>query len=254
MNDLFSTGDLKESQGQQEPLATDARVDRLIRQDEDVHLRATRTRRYSRFVRSLRLTLPIVALAIVVVLMVWSDRDTQIKAIPRADISPQTVTRNELINPKFQSEDTDSQPYTITADKATQSTSNMDNILLDKPVADISLKGGNWLAIKATEGEYNQKSGVLKLDGSVQMNHDTGYELQSDHMNIDVGQQMVTSDVAVTGHGPAAEISAQGLEADGKTDTVIFKGPATLVLRQTSNSEHVKQPAAQDPVMEQKTK
>ncbi len=250
MNDLFSTHQIETPQEQPNLVANEARVDLLIRRDEDAHMRVTKTRRYSRYVRSLRLALPVVALAIVVVLMVWSDRDTQIKAVPRTDISPQTVTRNELINPKFQSEDSNSQPYTITADKATQNASNMDNILLDKPVADISLKSGNWIAIKAAQGEYNQKSGLLQLDGSVQMNHDTGYELQSDHMNIDVDQQTLMSDVAVTGHGPAAEISAQGLEADGKTDTVIFKGPAKLILRQTTNSE----PNPSDPVVEQKTK
>jgi len=210
-------------------------LDRLVRGDEDIAVLAKRTKRYSRLVRSMRLFLPIVALAIVVVLMVWSDREAPLKAVPREKISPQTASRNELVNPKFQSEDSDNQPYTITADKATQNSENMDKILLDKPVADISLKGRNWVALKAKQGAYNQKSGVLELDGSVQMNHDTGYEIQSDHMNIDVNQQMLSSDRAVTGHGPSAEISAQGLEADGKTDTVIFKGPAKLILRQAKD-------------------
>ena len=218
-------------------------ADRLVRSEEEIASRASRTHLYSRYVRSLRLMLPVVALAIVVVLLVWSDRDSSpIKAIPRDEISPQTASRNELVNPKFQSEDNDSQPYTITADKATQNTENMDMIHLDKPVADINLKSGNWVALKAVQGDYDQKSGVLQLNGDVLINHDTGYELQSETMNINIDDQTMSSEDSVSGHGPAGEISAQGLEADGKTDKVIFKGPAKLILRQSPPSAPSSEP------------
>ncbi|MDY0029786.1 MAG: LPS export ABC transporter periplasmic protein LptC [Pseudobdellovibrionaceae bacterium] len=224
-------------------------ADRLVRSEEEIASRASRTRLYSRYVRSLRLALPVAALAIVVVLMVWSDQDTApIKAVPRDEISPQTASRNELVNPKFQSEDGDSQPYTITADKATQNAENMDMIHLDKPVADINLKSGNWVALKAVQGDYDQKSGVLQLNGDVLINHDTGYELQSQTMNINIDGQTMSSDNLISGHGPAGEISAQGLEADGKTDKVIFKGPAKLILRHSPASDpHSAPPSDKEP-------
>lgn len=212
-------------------------VDLLVRSDEDMALRASQTRRSSKWVRLMRLVLPVVALSIVVVLMVWSDHEAPLKPVPREEISPQTVSRNELVNPKFQSEDNDAQPYTITADKATQNADDMDMILLDKPVADMSLKSGNWVAVKADQGAYNQKSGLLRLNGSVQVHHDTGYELRSEHLDMDIDEQTLQSDRAVTGHGPAAEITAQGLEADGKTDTLTFKGPAKLILRQVTEQQ-----------------
>ena len=77
--------------------------------------------------------------------------------MPREKISPRLPAETNWLIRKFQSEDSDNQPYTITADKATQNSENMDKILLDKPVADISLKGGNWVALKAKQGAYNQK-------------------------------------------------------------------------------------------------
>lgn len=219
------------------PPPEDVTIDRLVRSEEEIASRAQKTRRTSKIVRSMRLILPVLALAIVAVLMVWSNPEQQIKAVPREKVSPQTVSRNELINPKFQSEDKNSQPYSITADKAVQNADNMDAILLDKPVADISLKGGNWVALKATQGVYNQQSGSLELQGEVEMHHDTGYELHTNRMTINVDEQKITSDQAVTGHGPAAEITATGLEADGKTDNVIFKGPAKLILRQVDDTK-----------------
>lgn len=205
-------------------------MDRLVRSEEDIAARASKNKRYSRIVRSMRLAFPVLALAIVAVLMIWSEDKTPIKAVPRAEVSPQTVSRNELVNPKFQSEDSHNQPYSITADKAVQNTGNMDAIILQAPVADIQLRNGNHVEMKAANGEYNQKSGELQLDGAVKMQHNSGYQIETEQMTINVDGQTMSSDSPVTGHGPQADIRSQGLEADGKTDTVIFKGPATLTL------------------------
>lgn len=215
-------------------------IDRLVRSEEDILDRTLQTRQTSRIVRSMRLILPVAALAVVAVLMIWSNPENTIKPVPRAEVSPQTVSKNELIKPKFQSQDSNNQPYTITADKALQNADNMDDILLDKPVADIGLENGNWVALKASHGAYNQKDGELILQGQVEMHHDTGYELETEQMTIDVNMQTIVSDQAVKGHGPAAEIEAQGLEADGKTDNLIFKGPAKLILRQSEGQAEEK--------------
>ena len=220
------------------PELEDDRVDLLVRSEEEIATRAQKTRRTSKIVRLMRLVLPVAALAVVVVLMVWSDPQQTIKPVPRQEVSPQTISQNELINPKFQSEDQNNRPYTITADKAVQNSDNMDLIQLNKPVADIGLKGGSWVALKATDGEYNQKSGNLELNGAVEMHHNDGYELHTDQMTINVDSQKITSDQNVTGHGPAGEISAAGVEADGKSDNVVFKGPVKLIIRSTHGKDN----------------
>jgi lipopolysaccharide export system protein LptC len=151
-------------------------------------------------------------------------------------VSPQTVTHNELVNPKFQSEDSHSQPYTITADKATQNAEDMDTVILQKPVADMTLKSGGWVSLKADNGAYKQSTGNLDLDGQVEVHHDSGYEIHTNKMNIDVTGQTILSDGPVTGHGPAADITANGLQANGNDDTLIFKGPAKLTLRKAQET------------------
>ncbi|HNQ92986.1 MAG TPA: hypothetical protein PKI93_08665, partial [Alphaproteobacteria bacterium] len=78
------------------PLPEDVTVDRLVRSEEEIATRAEATRRTSKIVRWMRLVLPVVALAIVAVIMIWSNPNQKNKAVPRAEVSPQTVSRNEL--------------------------------------------------------------------------------------------------------------------------------------------------------------
>src|SRR5690348_4194987 len=78
-------------------------------------------RRHSIVVRGLRFLLPLAALAIVAVVVAWPKMDDSIVPIPREDIIPQKTGRNELINPRFESANSDMQPYVITAERAVQS-------------------------------------------------------------------------------------------------------------------------------------
>lgn len=216
------------------PSPHDESIDLLIRSDENIQLNNKKSKRHSTIVRRMRLLLPIAALGVVVILMTWKSENTPVVAVPREEISPQTVSQNELINPKFQSEDTSGQPYSITADKATQNAEDMDTLQLQKPVADITLKSGGWVSLKAATGQYKQEGRDLSLDGQVEIHHDSGYEIQTEKMNIDVKDQIITSDTPVTGHGPSGEISASGLSVDGNNKTVIFTGPAKLTLHKAT--------------------
>lgn len=215
----------------------DENLDLLVRSDDEIQKHKKKTKNHTSLVRWMRLVLPVIALSIVVILMVWSDSRAPLTPVPREQVSPQTISQNELIKPKFQSEDSHNRPYTITADKATQNAEDMNTVLLQKPVADMTFEKGGWVSLKATNGAYKQAEGDLDLDGQVEIHHDSGYELHTEKMAINVKGQSLSSDTAVTGHGPAADISASGLEANGTNDTVIFKGPAKLTLRQTPPNE-----------------
>jgi hypothetical protein len=109
-----------------EPVAEDHAIDLLVRSDENIQLNTTKSKRHSSLVRRMRLILPVLALAVFVILITWKSDNASLAPVPRAEISPETVAQNELVKPKFQSEDKSGQPYTITADKATQNAGDMD--------------------------------------------------------------------------------------------------------------------------------
>lgn len=203
---------------------------RLVRSQDDTARTVEQSTRHSSIVRRLRLVLPLAAVAIVVVMFVWSDMDEAVEPVRREEISPQTVGKNELLKPKFQSEDSNRQPYTITADKAFQEAEDLDRVILDKPVADISLKDGSWIAIKASDGEYLQSAQKLTLKGNVRLYHDDGYELNTDTVDLNIKDQTARSSAPVSAQGPAGIIKGSGLEAAGQSGIVIFTGPASLTL------------------------
>lgn len=221
----------------------DEHFDLLVRSDNNIRLNSKKSKRHSTIVRSMRLILPIAALGVVVVIMAWKSDLNPVTAVPREEISPQTVSQNELVNPKFQSEDENGQPYSITATKATQNAEDMNTLLLQQPVADITLNSGDTVSLTATNGEYKQEQKGLTLDGRVEVHHNSGYQIQTEKMNIDVSGQIITSDSPVTGQGPEADISASGLHVNGNSKIIIFNGPAKLTLHKVNPTPSTTSPS-----------
>ena len=185
---------------------------------------------YSAFIRSMRITLPLTALAIIAVLFSWNTLGPD--DIAPAKSSPGTTTaigQNELLNPKFDSVDNKNQPYTITAARALGGRDG-EVMLLEGPMADIMLGSGNWLAVKSRRGSFRQESGQLLLTDDVRLFHDQGYSVKTAELDVDLRAGAARSTVKTTGSGPAGTFDAGGLFADTKTDRLVLTGPAKIVL------------------------
>lgn len=193
--------------------------------------------RYSKFIKSMRLVLPFLALVIITLLFVWPDMEETIEPLAREDILPDVPTaQNELLKPRFESLDDDQQPFTITAEKAAQDRNNPELIILDKPTADLLMKDGTWLAAKSDSAIYEQNAEKLQLNGNVRLFHDAGYQLETEELRVNLLTQETFSDKDVQAQGPEGVINAIGLEAFGEDNIVIFKGPATMLLNTSSDT------------------
>lgn len=204
-----------------EDLPKDGRMRRKEHERSSLHVD-----HYSRIVKFLRVLLPILALAIIVVLFSWSSMERNIEPLAQGKETPKTIGENELINPHFESHDADQQPYNITADRAYQSQEKMDLIHLERPKADMSLKDGAWVSLKAKDGIYDQQKGLLSLHGDIELFHDDGYALNTNRLDINIEKQYAETFLPVSGQGPAGTLEAQGMKAYGNKGAIIFKGPA----------------------------
>lgn len=214
------------------PNPEQARLDRLSRRDRPA---AKSTTRYSNFVRIMRITLPLCALVVVVILFtragVEEDVIRPIKDVTQAPkIDEKTVAQNELLNPKFQSTDKKDQPYEITAKRAVQKEGNKDLILLEYPVGVMTMEKGLKVTVKSQSGSYDQATERFILRGSVALNHEEGYVLESEEAHVDLTKNVVWSDKDIYGSGADISVRAKGVRANSKTGEIIFTGPATLVL------------------------
>ena len=189
------------------------------------------TRGYTRFVKTLRVVLPLSAAALIVVVMTWPDMEERLPPPPKASIVPETqMGQNELINPRFESTDKDQQPFTVTADKATQSQDNPELVNLTNPQADMKMKDGAWVAAKSKAATYEQSAEKLFLTGDVNLFHDSGYSLETQELRVDMKAQQALTDLDVSIQGPDGTLNAAGMDAQNNAEVVIFKGPAKLVL------------------------
>lgn len=184
----------------------------------------------SRIVRGLTYVLPLSALSLMAVLLLWSDMESPLSSLSFEDIEIPEAGQNELIMPRFESRDDRSQPFTVTAKKAVTKDGNKSLIYLESPLADMVMSDGGWVAIDAQHGEYDQERQYLFLSGDVKLFHNEGYQLHSDELSVSVKDQVVQSDLPVYGQGPTGKIDAKGVRAEGESGNLIFYGPAKLTL------------------------
>ncbi|MBU0800482.1 MAG: LPS export ABC transporter periplasmic protein LptC [Alphaproteobacteria bacterium] len=206
------------------------RLDQLLRADKSGRGGGVG---YSRFVRAMRLLLPLVAVGIVGLVVSWPRVEERMTPPPEMTPSTQTVGQNELINPRFESEDRENQPFTVTAARAVQSSDNPDVVFLEKPVGDINLSDGSWVAAEAVKGAFDQRAETLTLEGHVKLFHDEGYEIVTEKLRVEMGARTAWSDTEINGHGPAGKLKATGVKADMAKGEIIFTGPAKLTLNQS---------------------
>ena len=222
---------------------TASRPERLSGLQRSADQTRTGDRGYSKFIKSMRLLLPIIALCILAVVLSWN-------LIAKDDIAPaindkQTVAaragKNELVNPRFESIDEKNQPYVVTANRALQDMGD-ELMILEQPLADIVLESGNWLAIKSRQGAYTQEARKLLLKDDVQLFHDDGYLVKTSELNVDMAAGLANTQTPIRGHGPMGTLDAQGMEASTDAQSLKFIGPAKIVIYDVGKSGSIFKP------------
>ncbi len=199
---------------------------------------------YSKFVRVMRLALPLAAMLVVAILFLRSGIDETLVTTVEGDgsisggvnkgasgaINGRDIARNELINPKFETMDKKNQPYKIVAKRALQGEKNKDLIMLELPVGVMTMNDGVEVTVQSKTGAYRQDTQRFFLQGDVIVKHGDGYKIYSDEAHIDLKKNFAWSEKNVHGKGPKITINAKGMRANVDTGEVVFIGPAKLVL------------------------
>src|SRR5690606_21470204 len=120
------------------------------------------------------------------VVFVWGDVQRG-HIIPAQDPAKNpTVGKNELLNPRFESTDSDNQPFTLTARHAVRGETDENLVFLEDPLGDMLLKSGDWVAIKSDRGTFHQDTKMLLLREKVRLYHDKGYRLEMEELDLNL--------------------------------------------------------------------
>ena len=187
---------------------------------------------YTTFANSMRIALPLVAVAIVVLVVAWPQLTEKPKnfSLSVSNVTTTETGTQQIINARFTGTDSENRPYSITADTASQLKNSPNTLELAFPKADITLRNGAWLALSAETGILNRKNQVLNLQGGVNLFHDRGYEIRTAAAEFFMKQGIATGKKPVLGHGPLGTIRSTGFRILDSGKRVLFTGKSQLTL------------------------
>ena len=202
---------------------------RIRRQTSADQMRAEASHR--RRVEALKWLLPAIALALTSIIgWSWFNPSTTSFHI---DYSPQDFElsgQDEMLRPRFVGVDSRQQRYTVTAEVAMRPERGHEEVFLMKPTADITLKDGDWLTLKAEQGIYDRQTEILELHGSVSLYVDNGFEMHTEKAEFDLSQGTARGNQAVLSQSPWGVLTASGFEYSPSGQVFYFSGRPTLVL------------------------
>jgi len=188
--------------------------------------------RRRQFVSAIKIGAPTIAVALLVGLFVWpelySRKDGFTMSFVDYAVEDQAV---KMISPRFLGTDSEARRFVITADAATQNRDDPDDISLDVLQADITLESGEWLSLNASTGRFHRTRKSLQLAGLINVFSDSGNELQTSEIAIDLDAGTAQGDQPVSGQGSFGYLTAERFRATDFGRNIFFEGGVRVTLR-----------------------
>ena len=205
------------------------------RRSPAAHTGLKRAVRRSLHVAALKGFLPVLACAIIALILAWPHlmpEDNRFR-LQSVKVGAQDIEALRMTNARYVGVDEEQRPYVITAVTAIQSAGDSDQVELAEPKADMTMQSGAWAALTAKSGLYRRAANRLDLTGDVSVFHDSGAELHTETATINLATHDVTSTDPTRARGPAGTIQGEGLKILDHGNRIIFVGKSHAVLRHT---------------------
>ena len=188
--------------------------------------------RYSRFVGMMKLLLPLLALGLVVVVVIWPNKLREATGFHLDYVSTDENGAAELtmLRPRYLGTDNRNRPFVVTAARATQDPNDQRLITLVELQADMVMTDGRWFSIIANDGTYHQQHQRLRLNGAINLFSDQGYEFNAQTVDIDLNKGRAVFDQPVAGQGPFGTLRADRLEIEDFSQRLYFRGNVRMRL------------------------
>ena len=197
--------------------------------------------RYSQFVALMKRALPIAAAAILAAVIVYSLLP---RASDRITVNAQRtgLIQNDLamVKPKLTGTDEDGNPYVITAEIAIQDPKNIHRANMKKVEADMTTNDGHWMNATAENGFFDMDKGMLYLSGGIAFYSDSGYELHTATLDVEMRKGLYHGRTAVTGHGPFGAMRGDRFEFDRLKQTLQMTGNVHTTISPSAMRTHKK--------------
>lgn len=187
--------------------------------------------RYSRRVAFLKVLLPALGVALILLVAAWPRLaglfDTVRLGLPAVDL--RQARQLKMVDPRYAGFDRQHRPYLLQAAIARQIPERRELVSLEHPRARIRMAAGAVTATAAS-GIYQSQARLLDLFRDVTIRRQDGTKFVTARAHVNFAKNAAKGNDAIAGHGPWGTVRAHGFRIldDGKT--VIFTGAAELVL------------------------
>lgn len=187
--------------------------------------------RRSASVRVLKIALPLVVFVSLGYVGYWwlQSRGTVVDATLIQNV-PDDAGKAEVTvqDVKYDGRDDKGRPFSITADSASHVDGDDRHISLKKPLADITMSSGAYVALTANDGLLDRDADIITLNGDVTLFHDNGLSFQTDSATIDLKEKTAQGSDVVEGQNGDGELVSQGFRVLDDGDTILFTGKAYM--------------------------
>ena len=190
-------------------------------------------RRHSRFVRVLRIAIPVaVVLGLVIVVLVTYFNPLRMLARLPIDIGGLMVSGSKITmeQPRLSGFTHDSRAYELSADAARQDLTKPDIVELHNIHAKVQMQDKSTVEMSAALGVYDAKGETLKLDQNIVLSSSAGYEGRLSEAAVDIGKGNVVSNKPVEVEMLQGTLNANRLEIVNSGDLVRFADGVRMTL------------------------
>jgi lipopolysaccharide export system protein LptC len=188
-------------------------------------------RRYSLFVKFMKGALPLAALALGGVVLVYA---LQPRDSGRMAMTFERLGRVEgdlaMIKPRLSGIDDDGLPFVLTAARAIQEARGSNRVRLEDVAADISLKDGTALHVTAVRGVVDTKTHVLQVSGGMHLISKTGYDARTESAVADLRAGSMHGENGIQAQGTFGSITARRFVLDRQSRQLRFSGDVHMLI------------------------
>jgi lipopolysaccharide export system protein LptC len=189
--------------------------------------------RYSRRVALLKMALPAIGLALLLLVVAWPRLAPLFDRLRFPAIDLREARELRMLNPRYAGTDRNGNPFVITAAVGRQVPERNDVMALDGPKADVKDHAGANIVVTADSGVYQTQAQFLDAFGNVTLTHQNGTVMTTASARLDVANNAAEGHDRVKAHGPNGDIVADGFRIIDKGKIVFFTGHADLLLKNT---------------------
>lgn len=210
--------------------------------------RAEATVSYSRFVRIMKVMLPLVAFSLIVLVVLYSATGGDRTKVALTFETMDSVDKDRaLVNPKLTGTDGRGQPFTVTAKGATQEKGKTRRMVFDNVVADVTMQDKSWVQVDAKTGLLDGEAKTLDLSESINIFSDKGYECHTTTARYDFGLGLLKGENPISCQGPLGLISAKKFEGLREPGIMRFTGGVSTTYFPTPREGIAKDAAETNP-------